>query len=47
MSLAALVAWVMFAVLIGWLGIVLLATFRQLDGEARRSASSDERADGV
>ena len=35
MSLAELVAWAMFAVLIGWLGFVLYATFRQLDGETR------------
>jgi hypothetical protein len=41
MSLAGLVAWVMFAVLIGWLAIVLLATFRQLDGEVRRAAERD------
>lgn len=36
-----LVAWMMLAVLIAWLGIVLLATFRQLDGEARRAAEED------
>lgn len=35
MSLAELVAWAMFAVLIGWLGFVLYATFHQLDGETR------------
>ena len=35
MSLAELVAWAMFAVLIGWLGFVLYATLRQLDGETR------------
>jgi hypothetical protein len=38
MSLAGLVAWAMFAVVIGWLAIVLYATFRQLDGEAREAA---------
>lgn len=41
MSLADVVAWVMFAVLIGWLGIVLYATFRQLDGEAKEAAKRD------
>jgi hypothetical protein len=35
MSLAAIVAWVMFVLLIGWLGMVLYATFRTLDGEVR------------
>ena len=35
MTLAAAVAWAMFAVLIGWLGMVLYATFRMLDGEVR------------
>jgi hypothetical protein len=35
MSLAGLVAFAMLALLIGWIGIVLYATFRQLDGEAR------------
>ena len=38
MTVAALVAWAMLAVLIGWLGIVLYATFRQIDGEAREAA---------
>jgi len=37
MSLAEVVAWVMFAVLIGWLAIVLYATFRQ---SCLRSAKS-------
>ena len=41
MTLAELVAWAMFAVLIGWLSIVLYATFRQLDGEARRKQGND------
>ena len=41
MNLADLVAWVMFAVLIGWLAIVLYATFRQLDGEAKEAAQRD------
>ncbi len=41
MSLAELIAWIMFAVLIGWLAIVLFATFRQLDGEAREAADRD------
>ena len=43
MGLAELVAVVMLALLIGWLGIVLLATFRQLDVEAHKSASERER----
>lgn len=38
MSLADLVAWVMLAVLIGWLGLVLYATFKQINGEAREAA---------
>ena len=43
MSLAGLVAGIMLAVLIGWVGIVLYATFRQLDGEgARRSCAGPE-----
>jgi hypothetical protein len=40
-TLAGLVAWVMLAVLIGWLGIVLFATFHQLDGEAREARKRD------
>jgi hypothetical protein len=43
MSLAALVAWIMFAVLIGWLGIVLAATFRQMDGEIKEDARRRDR----
>ena len=35
MSLADLVAWVMLATLIAWLGVVLWATFRTLEGESR------------
>ena len=38
MSLAAIVAWAMLALLIGWLGIVLAATFRQLGGELKEDA---------
>jgi hypothetical protein len=41
MSLAGLVAFVMLALLIGWMGIVLYATFRQLDGEARDESELD------
>jgi hypothetical protein len=41
MGLAELVAWGMFAVLIGWLAFVLLATFRQLDGEAKAKRDRD------
>ena len=35
MGIAELVAWTMFAILIAWLGMVLYATFRTLDGEVR------------
>jgi hypothetical protein len=38
MSLAAIVAWAMLALLIGWLGIVLAATFSQMDGELEEDA---------
>jgi hypothetical protein len=41
MSLAELVAWAMFALLIGWLGTVLYATFRTLDGEVRDASERD------
>jgi hypothetical protein len=41
-SLAAIVAWLMLAVLIGWLGIVLAATFRQMDGEIKEDARRRE-----
>ena len=37
MSLATIVAWAMLALLIGWLGIVLAATFRQMDGELKNA----------
>ena len=43
MSLAVAVAWAMFAVLIGWLGMVLYATFRTLDGEVRDASADDRR----
>ena len=43
MSLAALVAWAMLALLIGWLGIVLAATFRQMDGELKEEARRRDR----
>jgi hypothetical protein len=46
MSAAELVAWVMFAVLIGWLGMVLYATFRTLDGEVREAGRERERREG-
>jgi hypothetical protein len=35
MSLAGVVMWLMLVLLIGWLGMVLYATYRQLDGEVR------------
>ena len=39
MSLAAVVATVMLAILIAFVGMVLWATFRQIDGETRRAAA--------
>ena len=41
MSLATLVATVMLAVLIMFVGMVLWATVRQIDGEAKRAADRD------
>jgi multisubunit Na+/H+ antiporter MnhF subunit len=41
MSLASLVAFAMLALLIGWVGTVLYATFRQLDGESRERGERD------
>jgi hypothetical protein len=35
--MALLIAWAMFAVLIGWLGVVLWSTFRTIDGERREA----------
>jgi hypothetical protein len=40
-TLAELVAWVMLAALIAWVGIVLYATFRTIDGEAREASKRD------
>ncbi len=37
-----MVAWAMFVVLIGWLGMVLYATFRTLEGEVRDAQATDE-----
>ena len=37
-----MVVWVMLAVLIGWFGIVLYATYHQIDGE-RREADRGQR----
>ncbi len=45
MSLAAIVAWGMFAVLIGWLGVVLWATFSTLEGETREALDRAEERD--
>jgi hypothetical protein len=42
MSMGAIVAWVMFALLIGWIGTVLYATFRTLDGEVRAASEQYE-----
>jgi len=41
MSLATLVATAMLAVLIMFVGMVLWATVRQIDGEAKRAADRD------
>jgi hypothetical protein len=43
MSLPAIVATVMLAVLIAFVGMVLLATWRQLDEESRAAADRRER----
>ena len=43
MSLAMIVAWVMLALLIGWLGIVLAATFHQMNGELDKEARRRRR----
>lgn len=42
MALADLVAWVLLAVLLGFVGMVVYATFRQIDGEAREAARRRE-----
>jgi hypothetical protein len=42
-SLVAVVAWGVFALMIGFVGMVIYATLRQIDGEARRAA---EERDG-
>jgi hypothetical protein len=43
MSLAAIVATVMLAILIGFLGMVLTATWRQLGEESRAATERRER----
>jgi hypothetical protein len=43
MGLSAIIATAMLAVLIVFVGMVLVATMRQLDGETRRAA---EKRDG-
>ncbi|HEX2128666.1 MAG TPA: hypothetical protein VHF58_05570 [Solirubrobacterales bacterium] len=43
MSLAAIAAWAMLALLIGWLGIVLAATFHQMGGEIEEDARRRDR----
>jgi len=40
MSLAAIVATAMLAILIVFVGMVLWATMRQINGEARRAAAT-------
>ncbi len=42
MSLAAIVATVMLAILIAFVGMVLIATFRQVGDERRRAQLGDE-----
>ncbi len=42
MSLVAVVAWVMLALLIGLLGMIVFATIRQLSSEAGRAAEKRE-----
>ena len=41
MSVAAVVAFLMLVLLIGWVAAVLYATFRQLDGEAKEAERSE------
>ncbi len=43
MSLAAIVAFVVLAMLIAWIGMVLYATFRQVQGESREATSGERR----
>ena len=43
MSLSVIVATVMLAVLIAFVGMVLFATMRQIDGESRRAAETRGR----
>jgi hypothetical protein len=43
MAVAAIVAWVMLALLIGWLATVLAATFRQMDSELDEDARRRRR----
>jgi hypothetical protein len=47
MSVAEIVAWAMFAILIGWLGMVLYATFRTLDGEVREASGGEGERGGA
>ncbi len=42
MSLVAVVAWVMLALLIGLLGMIVVATIRQLGGELGRASEKRE-----
>jgi hypothetical protein len=42
MSLAAVVATVVFGILIAFVGMVIWATLRQIDGESRRAAEERE-----
>jgi hypothetical protein len=44
MELAQIVAWAMFVVLIGWIGVVLWATLLQVGDESR--AASEQDAEG-
>jgi len=38
MTLAEVVAWVVFTLIIAWLGLIIYATLRQVDGEVREAA---------
>jgi hypothetical protein len=40
--LIAVVAWLLLALLLGFLGMIIYATVRQLDGEVRRATDEGE-----
>jgi hypothetical protein len=41
-SLAGVVAWAMLALMVGFLGLIVVATMRQLRGEVRQAAERNE-----